>query len=293
MDTRDRDEVIRAYRAMAKQLQECAEGMANSLQSVIQEATRSLQSAFAQLPDAQKAIQEALKPIAVRFLEDISAFAEWQKWVDEFPDRTCKELLILGRHGWYFDPEMTDPGLSEVAKAFEAGEIEEANAVLAQHFEERIDEIEESTAKSFPHREKLIRAAFNAHRRGEYELSIPVLFAQADGICKDIANGYLFRRKNKKPEVARRVDQVAPSTLTEAFWSPLTQVLPIYASEQERSDGFDGLNRHMVVHGDSLNYGTKLNGLRAISLISYVAYVLTGEEVVDSQLTDHAPEGLP
>jgi hypothetical protein len=59
-----------------------------------------------------------------------------------------------------------------------------------------------------------------------------------------------------------------------ALLSPLAQTLPIGASERQRNEEFIGLNRHMVLHGESLNYGNKINSLKAISLINYVAHVL-------------------
>lgn len=59
-----------------------------------------------------------------------------------------------------------------------------------------------------------------------------------------------------------------------AMLSPLAQTLPIGASENERYKGFPALNRHTVLHGESLDYGSKTNSFKAISLINYVAHVL-------------------
>ena len=57
--------------------------------------------------------------------------------------------------------------------------------------------------------------------------------------------------------------------------SPLTETLPINASEYERQEDFEGLNRHIIMHGESLDYGTEVNGLKAISLINYISQVLS------------------
>ncbi len=71
------------------------------------------------------------------------------------------------------------------------------------------------------------------------------------------------------------VKQVAPAgTLEAAFLSPFAETLPISASEDERDDRFSGLNRHMILHGESLDYGTRINSLKAISYINYVTQVL-------------------
>lgn len=84
-------------------------------------------------------------------------------------------------------------------------------------------------------------------------------------------------KKDKKPRTALYVEQIASETYRAALLSPLAQSLPISASEKERRADFSGLNRHTVLHGESVDYGTKENSLRAISLINYVAHVLDFE----------------
>jgi len=67
------------------------------------------------------------------------------------------------------------------------------------------------------------------------------------------------------------VEQVASDSYRAALLSPLAQTLPIGASEHERKEGFNELNRHMVLHGESLEYGSKTNSLKAISLVNYAS----------------------
>ena len=81
-------------------------------------------------------------------------------------------------------------------------------------------------------------------------------------------------RKNKKPSTAIYVDLVASDTFRHALLSPLSHSLPISASEYERDEYFNELNRHQVVHGESLDYGTEINSLKSISLLNYVTQVL-------------------
>jgi hypothetical protein len=206
------------------------------------------------------------------------AFEQLERSFRELPPRTQEALLLLGEHGWYMDLEMSVPELREFEKALSDGNVEEAEDALAEYFEGRLEEIEKSISERFPRRAHLIRAAFNAHRRQEYELSIPVLLAQTDGICRELVNQYLFIKQNKKPGTAIYVDQVAADTFRAALLSPLAKTLPINASERERPAGFDALNRHTVLHGESLDYGSKINSLKAISLVNYVAQVLQVEK---------------
>lgn len=60
--------------------------------------------------------------------------------------------------------------------------------------------------------------------------------------------------------------------------SPLSKVLPINASEKERRRSLQDrglstwgeLNRHLVLHGETTDYGTQQNSLKAVSLINYL-----------------------
>ena len=130
--------------------------------------------------------------------------------------------------------------------------------------------IEKSLTEQFPQRAPLIRAAFGAHWRQEYELSIPVLLAQTD-------NGKVFLPEKKQQTASRGLCRtIFADAFKAALLSPLSKTLPIGASQGERSPDTELLNRHTVLHGESFNYGTRTNSLKAISLINYVAHVLSG-----------------
>lgn len=303
------DKGIDALNSHFKQLQGSARRISEQFAPVLMQQ-EALQKLIQPIIEAQEALQKTLDPILaeqerwkkltesiqiLRFsLPDIShlvrpalelqksiqglispAFEELEKSFCELPPRTQEALLLLGYHCWYLDLEMPFPGLWELKNDLSEGNVEEAEQALAEYFDSRLSEIEASIIKRFPKREKIIRSAFNAHRQQEYELSIPVLLAQTDGICKEVAQQYFFRTKNKKPRTAIYVEKIASDTLRAALLSPLAHALPIGASEYERPEGFNELNRHMVLHGESLDYGTKINSLKAISLINYVAQVLT------------------
>ena len=302
------DKSLAALDAYSKQWQQIAERVKAQVTPALK-VQETLQKALGPLVEAQKVFQKALEPLLSEqnrwreLIESVNvphfnvpdlpslskqvseiqkslqglispAFDELQRSFRELPPRTQDALLLLGVHGWYLDLEMPLPGLWELKKALSEGNVEEAEEALAEYFEGRLEEIEKSISERYKHRAHLIRAAFNAHRRQEYELSIPVLLAQTDGICKEVVNQYLFIKQNKKPGTAIYVDQIAADTLRAALLSPLAKTLPINASERERPADFEALNRHTVLHGESLDYGSKINSLKAISLVNYVAHVL-------------------
>ena len=224
----------------------------------LHESARQIHKQFSPIIEQQKKLQEKI------FIE--------------LPLKTRNAVLEMGNHGWFLDLEMIPSEILELKDAFIAGDDKEAGSTLVEHFKGRLSEIEKSIIDKFPHRKKILMAAFSAHKRREYELSIPVLLAQADGICYDVIKMDLFRKHNKKPKTANYVKQYVSGTLHEAFLQSLAQRLPISASEHERDDDFNELNRHMVLHGESLDYGTEVNSLKTISLINYVSWVLTLED---------------
>ena len=202
------------------------------------------------------------------------AFEEFQRSFKELPPKIQEALLLLAKHGWYLDLNIPLESLLELKQAIIHGETAEAEDALIKYFDDQLTVIEENIINCFPHRAHIISLAFKAHKKEDYYLSIPVILAQTDGICKDIAGQYLFICKDKKPKTAIYVEQIAADTFKAALLSPLTNKTPIGASEHERKEGFNLLNRHMVLHGESLDYGSKVNSLRALSLINYVSQAL-------------------
>ncbi|MDV5036579.1 hypothetical protein [Vibrio diabolicus] len=202
------------------------------------------------------------------------AFEELQRSFDVLPPKIQEALLLMAQHGWYLDFNMSLPSLWEIKTAILSGEIDDVEKAFVNYFESQLNEIENSFNSQFPNRAHIVTSALKAHRRGEYFLSIPVLLAQTDGICKEVVDQYLFMKKDKKPQTAIYVEQIAADTYKAALLSPLASSTPIGASQYEREDGFNLLNRHMVLHGESLDYGSKVNSLKAISLINYVSQAL-------------------
>jgi hypothetical protein len=231
------------------------------------------------LQEFAKSAQNMLKPLDnFRFnLENLisPAFLEFTKNLATLPERTRKSLMVLAKHGWYFDPEMPFAGIRELENALENGDIDAVNEDLIEYFSERLSEIEENIKRKFPARASILAGAFSAHRREEYALSIPVFLIQADGICFDLINKQLYSKKGKVPVVAEYAETITTDIFRSALLYPLTQPLPISASANERTEDFNHLNRHQVIHGESTDYDTALNSFKAISLLNYVSYVLS------------------
>ena len=194
------------------------------------------------------------------------------------PEKPRRALILLDEHGWYLDPDMPLPVLWELGKILEEGNITELETALGQFYRDKVTQIEKDLMDMFPHRSKILKQAFGAHRRKEYFLSTPVFLAQTDGICQEYIGIQLFRREKPAiPATASKNKPIPEDELRSALLHPLTKSLPNSASEKERKAELTSLNHNEILHGISLDYGTEVNSLKSISLLNYMATILTWE----------------
>ncbi len=245
----------------------------------LQPTTELLKTVSVSMSAWSEIIQSSLSSTAMESIAGLTKHAtnffteEFLERIEKLPARLQKALFIFAENGWYFDLEMSPEELWGLEEAFTEGRVEEAEDVLSKYFESRLDAIESSIKEKYSHRSVLITEAFEAHKKGKYSLSILALFAQTDGICKEVFGQNLFCG-GKRFESNKYVEQITYDSLHEALISPLKQRMPVNLNQKERDIYFKGLNRHMVMHGESLDYGTKINSLKAVSIFNYIAKVI-------------------
>jgi len=196
---------------------------------------------------------------------------------EKFPERQRRSYVALAKRGWYVDLNMPVSAPLRLARAFETGDTEAPQEALVAYYEERLPEIMAALENNHPKRTRVLKAAFASHARHEYELSVPVFLAQADGICQELLDASPFRRRSDgKPATAKWVEDTASIGLArEALCLLVDPLLPICMNERERNEDFVGLNRHQVLHGESWDYGTQMNSLKAASFLNYIGDFLT------------------
>ena len=200
------------------------------------------------------------------------------EWLEKQPEIDRESLTKLAKIGWFPDLGMHLDNLLQVVQAANE-DPSQAETIAIDFLRARVDAIESELAQSYPKRSHLFRDAFEAHREGKYNLSIPVLLAQSDGIFWDATSESLFighKRRSDACEFIRK--EILEGPLDELL-VPLSISAPIWMNRGERSESFEGLNRHQVLHGESIDYGTETNSLKAISTLSYLRCILTDSDV--------------
>ncbi|MEN7529251.1 hypothetical protein [Cupriavidus sp. DL-D2] len=241
-------------------------------------ALRRQMQNWSKMLEPYQALARAISPAVLEFGRQWSELSsKIGEAVKNLPPTYRRALEMLAERGWYFDEEMALSMPAQLIRIYDRpGGEEEAEAMLVQHFAQRLDSIEESICQRFPRREKIVRAAFGAHRAGQYELSIPPILAQVDGMCVDALGAEFFQRlrNDPRPRTAAYASSPEHNEWDAAWLSPLNSIGQVGKGKSERGMDFVGLNRHQVMHGESVDYGNEINSLKAISLLNYVAQVL-------------------
>ncbi len=230
-------------------------------------------------------IELRVPPIAYRPYATINPFAQFDvtAWVSRATQiwehvlstlRAIRRgLVALAELGWFPDSAMPSHLLAWVGSDPEpdSGEINEA---LVEHFEDNLYGIEEELVRAYPERRQEIRESFGAHREEWYTLSTRSFFALADGIWEQECDRSLFSEGGPNAAVAHLSDARERGESDDPLWLPLSIDAPLWRSKKKRDPEFNGLNRHEVMHGESTDYGTRLNSLKAMSLAAYVYSIL-------------------
>jgi hypothetical protein len=196
-----------------------------------------------------------------------------QERIAKMPGEMAELSTGLAARSWFVGADMPFRFLYALRRHVLAGEIEEVDGLMEAYIELKLDTIEEAVLKEFSSRAEILAAAFEAHRRKEFVLAVPVFLAQADGVCSELLGVGLYNRTKGKPKTANHVAILTPSIMSYLL-EPLKVAGALNAVEDERHKYPDILNRHQVLHGKSLDYGNKTNSYRAISLLSYLESVL-------------------
>ena len=252
-----------------KDIQAAAEG----LNAAVAIAFPRLEEAYSRflsqdvLGDMNARLQEQLQRLCFEIPAEVRAAME------RVPVEMRRAVRVLGQRGWYIEMDMPVTLPPELADWLE-NDYPAAVDWLVGYYRGRAPAIIEDVATRFAARRRVLQLAFEAHGRGEYELSVPIFLIQADGLCIQLIGVSLYRER----ATSKYIEQLPADRLTRALHEPLVGS-PISAPYDPPWSG-EHLNRHAVLHGAATDYGTEVNSLKAISLLQYVATVV-GEAPAD------------
>lgn len=146
--------------------------------------------------------RDALSPELQRIgkiMEDsINAVKKYSSNAEKFYPFIKEKSEPLAKKGWFISGYF---GLSEILDLgiqCEKNSIDGLESIVCEMYRKSISEHLDNLVTDYPLREFAIRPATNAHLRGEYSLSIPLFFSQADGIIFNSIGKEIFSERQEK-----------------------------------------------------------------------------------------------
>jgi hypothetical protein len=141
------------------------------------------------------------------------------------------EVPAMARRGWFISGYFGSSEIDELASICGTVIPAALDRRIADMYRSSLAEHGKSLTHDYPTRTFAIQPAIAAHERREYALSVPIFFAQAEGIFYDRAQKYIFRnekgkniRDAAKKQLAALAQDIDPhdtfSRLTEIMWQP-------------------------------------------------------------------------
>lgn len=237
----------------------------NAIGSVAVLAFRAIHGAQLQL----KSVMQELAPIGAAFRELQSSAAEYIRRVQELPARMRKNLAALAQAGWFLDLGMSLSDVLDFDEDLREGSAVDINAEMAAYFSGESERIEQGLIERHPNRAALIQEAFAAHRHGDlYSLSIQGFLSQADGICFDKSDKQLFNKAGP----SSKIKTLDPDTLQQVYMELLGSKFPLNEPRKTRNRTGTNFNRHAIAHGESVDYNSEINSLKAMSFLNFVSH---------------------
>lgn len=180
----------------------------------------------------------------------------------------------VAKSGWYFNEASTLLDTAEVVSRLRKKNVDGAVDYMTSMIKRDYKSNKRLTLETFSSKEKILKKAFVAFEKGQYDYSILILLTQTDSICFALTGSRLFGRTNKMPKTKPYVDKhLNKKSFISAVLQPLADYGEINKTESDYKAG--ELNRHKIIHGDDIDYGSKTNAYKMISLIFYLSTLVS------------------
>lgn len=215
-----------------------------------------------------RAFKEATKDINISIQMEL--LSGLKKAMEALPVNVKKMQDKLMLQGWYIPLSILLNLKPSYANRIINSDITDVNDEMLSFAQEIEDNLLMEVELNFNNRYEFISESLRCHKEGNYRVSIPIMLIQADGITLDIIEKHLFTKQDKRKKIIEEIYK--NEYLTDALCLyPLLSDSAITANIYNRKvRDYYKFNRHEILHGEDLEYGTRENSYRCIMLLKYL-----------------------
>ncbi len=193
---------------------------------------------------------------------------------------------VLSRHEWWvLERDINGSVQRDILRLGKEGTRKEIDEYLCEMFRRdnhtRLERKVEAWLKTpyLAERREIISQCFAAHREGKFYLSVATLMPLLNGLTRRFRREVFGSQPHKTPAGApRRRKAIEVALLAEYYQShePPLWGQPLFAAINSKFYGDyrfgsgstpTSLNRHGILHGEILDYGTEVNSLKVFLLL--------------------------
>lgn len=166
---------------------------------------------------------------------------------------------LFAKYGWYIYDGTSLEEVLIILKLFNQGKNDLAQEKIINILENNIEDIGNDLSTFNNMSSHIIKEAIICHKSELFYASTILFVSLTDGIV----NGKLFTKRFLEKIKKQNQGHFLLDIFNEE--NPVTQkFIPSKSSDSE-------LMRHGIMHGNSTNYGNKINSLKALSLFHYIS----------------------
>lgn len=193
-----------------------------------------------------------------------------------------EKLSLLSEQGWYVSPRPFDEiSFAKIPYYLKPENSIEFEEMIVDEIEQVLPELISDCQKSFPDRANVLDEIYNLYNNGFYRAVVALCYTQADGISNDIFGvGFFDKDKTQSWKLhtylkLRNMEFNHSIGIIGQLDIPTNEITANSKSDylQEENKKKSSFNRHLVLHGHSIEYGTKLNAIRAICVLDFLQYL--------------------
>lgn len=208
---------------------------------------------------------------AEQFCSLVSGLASLPQNIRDFSEESAAK-------GWFFTSESF---MANMKDAYDEGQ-EKLDSYMIEEIDFNYIKIKKTLLQNHQNREHILSVAFDLHEKSNWIACIPILLSQTEGIFSENVGSLLFSETDKRKQKLLDRFKDKANEYMPFLYTPFVSKTQFSAgiSASSNSKKKNGPNRNGILHGSRqhLDYGTKINSYKCISLLSYVSMVFTALE---------------
>ena len=194
---------------------------------------------------------------------------ERQKQIETFFESLSKMAKQLCAYDWMFINDLNPIDSIGIRKLLGKKDSQLIDSFFEKHFEANIELLKKRLIDANPKRADILMEIFKGMELKLFSLVIPSIISQIEGITEEKTGIRFFATSKNLAKLKQFTDSKKIMYFNKVLTHPIDTIWE-YSRKQNLSNPSQ-INRHDIIHGASIDYGTKINCYKYLSVLLFVS----------------------